>query len=339
MSIPIRQIVLIVTLLAAYPAVSREIIPEVVNKAELDEARSQRSKINPSIIKAQILLDRAGYSPGEIDGKRGENFRKAVNAFAQANGLQIGADLTPEIWAQLTASATEPVIKTYRITKSDVEGPFLEKMPAKMEDMKGLKALPYTSAAEALAERFHMSEEVLRALNAGTQDYDIGTEINVASVNRDDKKLDGARVEVDKRRQLVTVFDKDSKIIAVYPATVGSDEKPSPSGVLKVTAIRKNPTYRYDPAFRFKGVRSKEPFIIAAGPNNPVGTVWIALSEKSYGIHGTPHPGRVSKSESNGCVRMTNWDAEHLAKLIGKNTEVRFIEGDDAESSSRPSRR
>jgi lipoprotein-anchoring transpeptidase ErfK/SrfK len=185
-----------------------------------------------------------------------------------------------------------------------------------MDDMKGLKALSYSSARELFAERFHMSEDLLRNLNGEKQIYDEGMEIRVANVKRTGERPLGARIEVDKSRQLVTVFGKDSEVIAVYPATVGSEEKPSPSGTLKVTAVRKNPSYRYNPAFEFKGVRSKEPFVITPGPNNPVGTVWIALSKKSYGIHGTAYPGRVSKSESNGCIRLTNWDAEHLATLV-----------------------
>ena len=112
------------------------------------------------------------------------------------------------------------------------------------------------------------------------------------------------RVEVDKTRQTVRLFDKSNALIGFYPATVGSEEKPSPSGTLKVTEIDPNPTYRYNPHYHFKGVHSRKPFTIKPGPNNPVGTIWINLSADGYGIHGTPSPGKVSKAESHGCVRL-----------------------------------
>ena len=125
-------------------------------------------------------------------------------------------------------------------------------------------------------------------------------------------------------------FAKDGKLIAFYPASVGSEEKPTPSGTLKVVSIQPNPTYRYDPKYKFKGVESKEPFTINAGPNNPVGAMWIGLSQASYGIHGTSDPSRVSKSESHGCVRLTNWDVARLAQSVKKGVEVSFVEGKQA---------
>ena len=147
-------------------------------------------------------------------------------------------------------------------------------------------------------------------------------------VDTGSEQTDGkaARVEVDKTRQTVKLFDKSNALIGFYPATVGSEEKPSPSATLKVTEIDQNPTYRYNPDYHFKGVHSRKAFTIKPGPNNPVGTVWINLSADSYGIHGTPSPGKVSKAESHGCVRLTNWDAEHVAHRVTKGTPVSFVE-------------
>ena len=142
----------------------------------------------------------------------------------------------------------------------------------------------------------------------------------------DDKNAEKAdRVVVDKKQQTVRLFDKSNSLIGFYPATVGSEEKPSPAGTLKVISIDRNPTYGYNPDYKFKGVHSKTAFTIEPGPNNPVGTIWIGLSAEGYGIHGTPYPGRVSKAESHGCVRLTNWDAEQLAKLVHKGTQVVFL--------------
>lgn len=123
------------------------------------------------------------------------------------------------------------------------------------------------------------------------------------------------------------LFDKSNALIGFYPATVGSEEKPSPSGTLKVTEVDRNPTYRYNPDYRFKGIRSRKPFTIKPGPNNPVGTVLINLTAEGYGIHGTPLPGKISKAESHGCVRLTNWDAERVAASVAKGTLVAFVDG------------
>jgi lipoprotein-anchoring transpeptidase ErfK/SrfK len=133
-------------------------------------------------------------------------------------------------------------------------------------------------------------------------------------------------VEVHKNRQTVLLFDKSNALIGFYPATIGSEEKPSPTGTLKVTEIDRNPTYYYHPEYHFKGVHSREPFTIKPGPNNPVGSMWINLSGEGYGIHGTPFPGKVSKSESHGCVRLTNWDAERVAERVSRGTPVTFVD-------------
>jgi lipoprotein-anchoring transpeptidase ErfK/SrfK len=198
-----------------------------------------------------------------------------------------------------------------------------------MEDMKDIPKLGFTGPREALAEKFHMSEQLLSALNP-TQQFDrAGDKIIVVNTSlgetKDPTKAD--RVEVDKGRQIVRLFDKTNALIGFYPATVGSEEKPSPSGTLKVTEVNRNPTYRYNPDYHFKGVRSRKPFTIRPGPNNPVGTVWINLSAEGYGIHGTPFPGKVSKAESHGCVRLTNWDAERVADRVAKGTRVAFVDG------------
>jgi lipoprotein-anchoring transpeptidase ErfK/SrfK len=177
-----------------------------------------------------------------------------------------------------------------------------------------------------LAERFHMDEEALEELNRGKKFDKEGTVVLVANVKRAPEKARVTKLEVHKSDNLVQAFDKSGKLIASYPASVGSEEKPAPSGTLKVTRVAKNPTYTYDPKFEFKGVKATEKVTIAPGPNNPVGVVWIALSEKSYGIHGTAEPSRVGKVDSHGCVRLTNWDALALARMVRPGTLVAFLE-------------
>jgi lipoprotein-anchoring transpeptidase ErfK/SrfK len=310
----------------AAPAVAAGMDAATVNNAEYHPKPPAEDKIDAAVVKAQILLDRARFSPGEIDGKLGENAQKALKAFAEANGVAFDKALTPKIWEALSATGKDPVITEYTISAGDVKGPFLQKIPAKMDDMKDLDALGYTSPREALAEKFHMSEDLLVALNPKKKFDQAGDTVFVANVTNKPAKLTIGRIEVDKSRQTVRAFDPSGALIAFFPATVGSEEKPTPGGTLKVVSADANPTYRYNPDYKFKGVKSKQAFTIKPGPNNPVGSFWIGLSAEGYGIHGTPNPSKVSKSESHGCVRLTNWDVGLLGASVKKGTPVVFVD-------------
>jgi lipoprotein-anchoring transpeptidase ErfK/SrfK len=312
-----------------HPAIGAELDTNAINVAEPSGKALPDSKPTPLGVRVQVLLDRAHFSPGEIDGKFGENAKKALRAFAEAQQLPSASSLSEDVWKKLATDA-KPVMTKYTITEKDVAGPFLGKLPGKMEDMKDIPKLSYTSPREGLAEKFHMSEELLATLNPGKRFDHAGDSIVVVDIGNADtgKPAKADRVEVDKVRQTVKLYDKSNALIGFYPATVGSEEKPSPTGTLKVTEIDPNPTYRYNPDYHFKGVHSRTAFIIKPGPNNPVGTMWINLSAEGYGIHGTPSPGKVSKAESHGCVRLTNWDAERVAAQVAKGTPVSF--GDPA---------
>jgi lipoprotein-anchoring transpeptidase ErfK/SrfK len=276
------------------------------------------------LIKSEVLLDRAGFSPGVIDGRESDNFRKAIGAFQDRHDLTPTGLLDGETFDKLAASSSDPVIAEYEISDKDVRGPFTKHIPAGFDAMARLPRLSYTGPREELAERFHMSEQLLAELNPRIDFRLPGTRIKVTDVarKRSAAKLD--RIVVDKRKRTLSALDDKGDLIAFYPASIGSAEKPAPSGAYKVDGVAKNPTYYYDPKFAFKGVKARHKLTIKPGPNNPVGLVWINLSLPSYGIHGTPSPEKIGKTESHGCIRLTNWDALDLASMVSRGTVVDF---------------
>ena len=324
-----RPKLLAILVLAAAFAVSSAAIAgglslDDVNKAEFTKPSAKNSRaVN---VKAQVLLDRLRFSSGTIDGRRGDNFANALRAFQLQSGLNASGELDAATWKKLTESA-DPALIEYTISAADTKGPFAGEIPESYEKKAELKRLDYTGPQELLAERFHMDEELLRDLNRGRSFDRPGTVIAVANVNVKPVALraKAVKLEVDKTRKSVRVL-ADGRLIAAYPASIGSDDKPAPSGKLKIVRVARGPSYSYNPEFKFRGVKADRELKIAAGPNNPVGVVWISLNEKTYGIHGTAEPAKVGKVDSHGCVRMTNWDALALAGLVRKGTVVEFIE-------------
>ncbi|HEX8164742.1 MAG TPA: L,D-transpeptidase [Beijerinckiaceae bacterium] len=308
---------------AAAPARAAPLDLKSVNEAQFSERRGKG--IDPAILKAQVLLDRARFSPGVIDGRGGDNFDNAVAAFAEAQGLRDDG-LTREVFDKLATTSSDPVLQEYTIADADVKGPFVKKIPSKMEEMAKLDRLAYRSALEGLAEKFHMDEGLLRALNPKKDFEEAGTTIIVAAVRNDKPDRKVGKIVVHKSEHALRALDKEGKLVAFYPASIGSEEKPAPTGTHTVERVAPNPTYTYNPKYKFKGVKSDKPFTIKAGPNNPVGAVWIDLSLESYGIHGTPEPSKVGKTYSHGCVRLTNWDVRQLAQMIEKGTPVEFVD-------------
>ena len=287
-----------------------------------------QSRVTPKmsravVAKLQILLDREGFSPGAIDGRMGSNVRKAVEAWTRANPM--GGDLYDAAALDRHLARMGAPFTTYEIRTSDLDRPFIASVPVDYAEKAKLESLAYTSPIEMLAERFHTSQTYLRELNPRANFFRAGTVLTVPHVGAPvTEKVH--YIVADKGLKQLRAYDRNGELTAAYPATIGSASTPSPSGTVEVARVALDPEYTYNPKINFTQGNNTQILRIPPGPNGPVGSVWIALSKKTYGIHGTPDPERIGKTNSHGCIRLTNWDARELAKLVAKGVTVEFVE-------------
>jgi lipoprotein-anchoring transpeptidase ErfK/SrfK len=305
------------------PALGQELTARDINDASL--ITPEDAGLRAVVLKAQVMLDRSGFSIGAIDGRVSGNLANALRAFQLQNELEPSGELDRLTWARLIEVMDDPPMRDYVITAEDMRGPFSPDMPDSYDKLAKLKRLDFTGPAELLAERFHMDEDLLRELNAG-KTFDRGTSIVVANVRQAAPETEVIRLVVEKARRSVRAYDRDGRLVGFYPASLGGDDKPTPSGTLKITRVVRDPVYIYDPRFRFSDVDAHSRLKIGPGPNNPVGSVWMNLNQRTYGIHGTAEPGKVGRVNSHGCVRLTNWDARMLAAMVRKGTTVEFLD-------------
>jgi len=294
--------------------------------------KSHRTTTNDALA-IQVTLDRAGFSPGVIDGTMGRLTREAVKGFQAAHGLAVTGDIDAETKAALgeTAAATE----TVEVMEA---GPFQASIPEDVADRAKLEKLGYTSIQEALAERYHTTPALLRTLNPGA-DFAAGRQITVPAVaaagdgagtSEWETTLDklsvaknqpaAAKVVVSKSDRNVRVFDSAGKVIAQFPATIGSQHDPLPLGTWKIRGVAKLPSFHYNPDLFWDASAKDDKAKLPPGPNSPVGVAWIDLSKEHYGIHGTSEPATISRTSSHGCIRLTNWDVAKLAQMVRPGT-------------------
>jgi len=293
-----------------------------VNNPATTDQLDEKSE-GSAVLRAQILLDRAKFSVGEIDGRMGTNALHAIEGFRSARGLLPATSVDADVWKALNTD-TAPTLVEYTLGPDDVKGPFVN-VPANMMLKAKLAHLGYSSALEATAEKFHIHPALLQQLNPGSKFTVADQKIYVPNVLTE-MSAKASRVVVSKSKSTVTVFNDMGQVMAQYPCTSGSEHDPLPIGDWKITGVFKNPKFNYNPDLFWDAKPKDSKATIAPGPNNPVGLVWIDLSKEHYGIHGTPSPEQIGHIESHGCIRLTNWDAMELAGMIEKGTPVSLME-------------
>jgi lipoprotein-anchoring transpeptidase ErfK/SrfK len=311
-------------LLVFLPSASLALSVDEINNASFDSQVVEGR--NPLVMRLQVLLDRAHFSPGVIDGLTGGNTDKALEAYAGEHDLDAGGGLREEIWTRLVENDDAPAFKTYTIKQEDLDEDFVDSIPEGYDEQAAMERLSYTSPEEMFAEQFHMDIDLLRELNPNADFASPGTEIIVADVADHRASGEVTRIVVSRGESFLRGYDSDGNLVVFYTATVGSEQTPSPEGSHTVEAVVLMPNYTYRPEVNFQQGDIDENLILPPGPNNPVGSVWIDLSEPTYGIHGTPEPSQVDKTYSHGCVRLTNWDAEELAELVEEGAVVEFVD-------------
>jgi lipoprotein-anchoring transpeptidase ErfK/SrfK len=280
-------------------------------------------------LRIQILLDRAGYSPGEIDGSFGLNTKKALAAFQKANKLNSTSKADSATLRALIESAGGELLKYHTISERDTFGPFMQKYPKDLMEQTKLHRMDYTSILELLGEQFHVNPKLLRKWNPKAK-FELGEKIVVPNVTSMDDLIfnspavGNVSVYVSKKGSDLTVRNQDGNVIMYAPITQGDNLAPLPIGNYWVTKIEDYPYFHYNPKLFSRPNKKHKGGFIPPGPNNPVGIVWIDLSLDHYGLHGTSAPEKVGHTASNGCIRLTNWDAFRLSTMVIPGTPVRF---------------
>jgi lipoprotein-anchoring transpeptidase ErfK/SrfK len=273
----------------------------------------------PRVVRAQILLDRARFSPGEIDGVYGDDFGVAVKGYQENHGLKPTGIIDAGMWGLLNRDAG-PVLLTYAITQADEKGPFLS-LPAEVQEKAKMKWLGFETPEEGLGEKFHIAPKLLAELNPGKKLNTAGERITVPNVRRPAVQL-ALRVVVSKSKRTVVAYGGGGKVLAQYPNTIGDSHDPLPIGHWTIVGIVHYPWFNWDPKLLWNVDKKLAKAELAPGPNNPVGIAWIGLSKEDYGIHGTPDPGNIGHGVSDGCIRLTNWDVDELSRMVRRGIPV-----------------
>ena len=276
------------------------------------------------ILRAQVLLLRAHFSAGEIDGAAGMNLAKATRAYQASLGLTETGKLDAATWQALNAD-TAPALVQVTLTQADIDGPYLP-TPERPEDKAKMKRIVYQDMREMLGERYNIKPSLIEALNPEADLGTAGTMLVVPYTRPAQQIPKASRIVVDKSDASLQLLDGDGKVLAHFPASSGSSRFPLPIGEWKLTSVVQDPDYRYNPDILVGQPKDAKPATFPPGPNGPVGILWMGINKEHYGIHGTPEPGQISRSQSSGCVRLTNFAAQAVATAVEVGTPVTFRE-------------
>jgi lipoprotein-anchoring transpeptidase ErfK/SrfK len=303
--------------------------PNAINNAPVAVPLAGDVK-GPSVLRAQVYLDRIHFSVGALDGRWGRNSGIATWWFQRARGIQPTGDLDQTTYQKLAQEAQyAPVVKQYTLTPDDTKGPFTH-IPDDVYEKAKLDCLCYETLREKLAEKFHIDQDFFDTLNPNVKWSELqpGSSIVVPNVRDEftaDQK-DFAKVIISISGNSFNAFDANNRVIFHAPTTLGSGYDPSPHETVHVVKITPMPHFHYDPTLYHEVPDTDPDAMLSPGPNSPVGIVWIALSKQHYGIHGNPEPESIGYSSSHGCVRLTNWDAEEVSHRVSEGTEVSFVD-------------
>ena len=301
------------------PVKAAPLTPDTLSAAQRAAAVGPQAR-GANVLRAQILLDRAHFSPGEISAAYDGNLRQAIRGFQKLHQLPVTGVVDGATWSELERDKA-PLLGAYIVSAQDAAGPYAP-VPAGMPAKAKLGALGYANAAEALGEKFHCSPALLKRLNPGKTLGRAGQELTVPIVAAVDSLPKASKILVDQSDGTMTLLDSGGMPFAQFPASTGSGHDPLPLGQMQVKGVARNPVYQYNPKLFWDAKPGEVKARIPAGPNNPVGMVWIELSKAHYGIHGTPEPGNIAKTQSHGCIRLTNWDVLALAKAVSRGALV-----------------
>jgi len=316
----LKLVLAFATSLPSLSALAAETLAADVPAAAVLHAEIVQDSRSDDVLRVQVLLDRANFGPGEIDGVFGSNVAKAVGGFQRSRGLDDNGVLNEATWTELEKDAA-PTLVEYTITQADVDGPYID-MPTDLIEKSQLPALGFRTLVEALGERFHASPALLLSLNKSMERGEAGSVIKVPNVDGTPALAQASKLVVEQSSLTVTLLDANDEVIGQFPATTGSSHDPLPIGTWKVNGVARNPVFNYDPELFWNADPAHGKAVLKGGPNNPVGAVWIDLSKAHYGIHGTPEPSKIGKTESHGCIRMTNWDALLVAAAVKPGVQV-----------------
>jgi lipoprotein-anchoring transpeptidase ErfK/SrfK len=347
---PVHKFVVVALLIlsAVLPAAAKK-------KPTLKTNRPNKAQIEAAT-RLQVFLDRANFTPGRIDGRYGDFTRKALALYRESQGEQPQpppqsgkrANVPPDV-SGLDLGSVQPVFVPYTVTEADLQS--VGQLPKPVADQAKLKFLPYRDVADAIAEKFHSDVHFLEQLNPGKlKGIKAGDQLKVPNVEpfelasvkqiqpgsetasqaanevEDQPETQASTpgesgaprhvsIKIDTKTNMVGVFENE-KLIAAYPVTIGSAHTASPIGDWKVRGVAKLPKFRYDKEMLEHGQRRGNFYMLAPGPRNPAGVMWIALNKKGIGIHGTDDPGSIGHAASHGCIRLANWDVARLATKI-----------------------